>query len=124
MGDYVVGDIASGIAMCNKCMHALGYRRKDRQAHTALLAHCVGCDTGRPLLSMRHWERAAPERKKIPVNLQQKKARWLQERGDCVRRSTVLAEILEFECGEICVIDEWGRALWTHREVPGDAQEE
>jgi hypothetical protein len=54
----VLGNITSGVAKCHKCMISDGYKRKDDGAHTARIAHCMGCDTAKPLLPMRHWVKA------------------------------------------------------------------
>jgi hypothetical protein len=52
---HVIGDIISGTAMCQKCMEDAGHKRKDKGSHTAVLAHCTGCDSAKALLSIRHW---------------------------------------------------------------------
>ena len=43
-------------AMCFDCMIAAGYKR-EAGAHTATLANCVGCNTKKPILSIRHWSK-------------------------------------------------------------------
>lgn len=41
--------------LCGNCRKALGYQRKDRGCHTAILAECSRCHEIKPILPNRHW---------------------------------------------------------------------
>ena len=44
------------VVMCFDCMIAAGYKR-DEGCHTAVVKHCVGCDTAKAILPKRHWSK-------------------------------------------------------------------
>ena len=40
--------------MCGNCMIKRGYKR-EQGCHTAMVKHCDGCDTAKPIVPSRHW---------------------------------------------------------------------
>jgi hypothetical protein len=51
-----VSNPVEAVVMCFDCMIAEGYKR-DKGCHTAVIRHCVGCDTAKPILPKRHWSK-------------------------------------------------------------------
>lgn len=52
----VVGGRVEPVVMWFDCMIAAGYKRAEG-CHTAVIKHCVGCDTAKPILHKRHWNK-------------------------------------------------------------------